>query len=61
MSEKNAINPAPVISLGILMLLGLFIEASVNMSSQAHAVFRVVWIAIFGSLIILSIVLSRGH
>ena len=58
MSEKASVNPAAVISLGILMLIGLFIEASVNMPSIVHTVFEVLWIGSFGALIIFSIVLA---
>jgi hypothetical protein len=58
MSEQTTVNPAAVISLGILMLIGLFIEASVNMPSIAHTVFEVLWIGSFGALIIFSIVLA---
>jgi hypothetical protein len=58
MSEQTTVNPAAVISLGILMLIGLFIEASVNMPSIAHTIFEVLWIGSFGALIIFSIVLA---
>jgi hypothetical protein len=58
MSEQTTVNPAAVISLGILMLIGLFIEASVNMPSIAHTVFEDLWIGSFGALIIFSIVLA---